>query len=244
MSLERTRTVLVGTSHPGNIGAAARAMRTMGLSRLYLVDPQCEPHDPEAVARAAGALEVLEQARRCPDLDTALRGCRLAFGLSARDRAERHPQQMLRPAAEAAAAEGGTEELAWVFGRERTGLTNTELDRCHYLVRIPADPGYSSLNLAQSVQLVAWELRMAGAGQAALEQVEAADPPASLDTLERFFAHLKEVAGQVGFLDRHNPELTMRRLRNLFRRARPTENEVRMLRGLLSHILDSRRWRS
>ncbi len=241
MSVERTRIVLVGTTHPGNIGATARAMRTMGLTRLELVDPQCDPLDPEALARAARAESVLHEARVHPDLDAALAGCRLVFGLSARSRAERHPQLALRPAAERAAGEGGDEPMAWVFGRERTGLTNAELDRCHFRVQIPADPEYSSLNLAQSVQLVAWELRMAGRqthlGAAAEEQ------PAAADTLERFFDHLEEMAGAVGFLDRHNPELTMRRLRNIYRRARPTEDEVRMLRGLLSHILNPRRWR-
>ncbi len=241
MSLERTRIVLVGTSHPGNIGAAARAMRTMGLARLHLVAPACDPLASEAVARAAGAPELLEQAQVHPDLASSLAGCRAAFGLSARPRSGRQPQRDLRPAAEAAAGEGGTGDLAWVFGRERTGLTNAELDRCHALVRIPADPAYQSLNLAQSVQLVAWELRMAGA-EAAAGPAEA-DPPASVDTLERFFEHLEEAAGRVGFLEGHNPTLTMRRLRNLFRRAQPREDEVRLLRGLLNHILDPRRWR-
>ena len=241
MSLERTRIVLVGTTHPGNIGAAARAMRTMGLARLHLVAPACDPGDAKAVARAAGASELLEQARVYPDLASALAGCRAAFGLSARPRSGRQPQHDLRPAAEAAAGEGGEGDLAWVFGRERTGLTNAELDRCHALVRIPADPAYQSLNLAQSVQLVAWELRMVGTGAAA--GPAEADPPASVDTLERFFEHLEEVAGRVGFLDRHNPALTMRRLRHLFRRAQPREDEVRLLRGLLNHILDPRRWR-
>ncbi|MBK5936254.1 MAG: RNA methyltransferase [Halorhodospira halophila] len=243
MSLERTRIVLVGTTHPGNIGAAARAMRTMGLRDLCLVDPQCDPDDPEAVARAAGAGEVLEQAQRYPDLASALAGCRLAFGLSARIRAERQPRLALRPAAESAAAEGGEGGLAWVFGRERTGLTNAELDHCHYLVQIPTDADYSSLNVAQSVQLVAWELRMAAEVGGALPQPETEEPPAAVDTLERFFVHLEEMAGRVGYLDRHNPALTMRRLRNIFRRARLTEDEVRMLRGLLSHVLNPRRWR-
>ncbi|ABM62559.1 RNA methyltransferase [Halorhodospira halophila] len=242
MSLERTRIVLVGTTHPGNIGAAARAMRTMGLRDLYLVDPQCDPGDPEAVARAAGAGDVLERARTAPDLATALTGCRLAFGLSARSRAERQPRLELRPAAESAVAQGGDGDLAWVFGRERTGLTNAELDHCHYLVQIPTDPDYSSLNVAQSVQLVAWELRMAAAAGGPV-QGQAEEPPAAVDTLERFFDHLEEMAGRVGYLDRHNPALTMRRLRNIFRRAWLTEDEVRMLRGLISHVLNPRRWR-
>jgi len=242
LSLERTRIVLVGTTHPGNIGAAARAMRTMGLRQLHLVDPQCRADDPEAVARAAGADDVLGRARHHADLASALAGCRLAFGLSARSRAERQPRLALRPAAESAAAEGGEGDLAWVFGRERTGLTNAELDHCHYLVQIPTDSDYSSLNVAQSVQLAAWELRMA-AGAGTLPQPEAEEPPAAVDTLERFFGHLEEMAGRVGYLDRHNPALTMRRLRNIFRRARLTEDEVRMLRGLFSHVLNPRRWR-
>ena len=233
MSDERTRIVLVGTTHPGNIGAAARAMRTMGLTELHLVEPACDPHGDEALAQAARAEDVVRGARVHASLESALSGAFLAFGLSARERTEAHPSLALRPAAETAAAEPGEGVLAWVFGRERTGLTNAELDRCHYRVRIPADPGYSSLNLAQSVQLVAWELRMAAGAETAAEPE---DPRAAIDTLEGLFGHLEEVAGEIGFLRRQNPELTMRRLRNLLRRAQPTESEARMLRGLLSHV--------
>ena len=240
MNPDKIRIVLVGTSHPGNIGATARAMRTMGLERLVLVDPQCNPFTEEAVARATSAEPVLRQALVYDDLSAALSGCQLAFGLSARPRAENFNVSELR-AAVAAALDEGSAEQAWVFGRERTGLSNVELDKCHGLVHIPADPQYSSLNLAQSVQLVAWELRMAlmeGDRASALE----GPPPAGVDKLERFFTHLEQTAATVGFLERQNPELTMRRLRNIFRRARPSEDEVRMLRGLLSHVLDSRRW--
>ncbi len=232
------RMVLVGTTHPANVGAAARAMRTMGLHELHLVAPECDPWGPEAVACAAHAEPTLRQAQVHADLDGALGGARLALGLSARARAEQQPQLALRPAAEAAAAEPGEGALAWVFGRERTGLTNPELDRCHYRVQIPADPGYSSLNLAQSVQLVAWEISMASYHGA--PEVEA-EPLATVDTLERLFAHLREAMAEIGFLRRQNPELTMRRLRNIFQRARLTENEVRMLHGLLKHVVEPRR---
>ncbi len=242
MRLEDVRIVLVGTSHPGNIGAAARAMRAMGLERLHLAAPQCDPLDAQACAQAAHGEALLHEAVVHPDLDAALSGCQLAYGLSARRRAERHPVRELRPAAEEAAARAGGEQ-AWVFGRERTGLTNVELDRCHYLVNIPTDPACSSLNVAQSVQLVAWELRMA-AEVAPAAGVAAGPEPAGVDALEHFFGHLEEVAGAVGYLRRQNPELTMRRMRNLFRRAQPADDELRMLRGLFNHILDHRRWSS
>ncbi|MCG5548439.1 RNA methyltransferase [Halorhodospira halochloris] len=236
---DKIRIVLVGTSHPGNIGATARAMRTMGLERLALVEPQCDPLGEEAIARATSAEDVLRQASVHEELGAALSGCRLVYGLSARPRAENYRVSDLRTAVSEAMGEGDAEQ-AWVFGRERTGLSNLELDRCHALVHIPADPQYSSLNLAQSVQLVAWELRMAMASASPI--VCAEEPPAGVDTLERFFAHLEQTATAVGFLQRQNPELTMRRLRNIFRRARPSADEVRMLRGLLSHVLDQRRW--
>lgn len=243
MNPEKIRIVLVGTSHPGNVGATARAMRTMGLQRLILVDPQCDPRVTEAVARATSAEQVLHEAAQYDDLESALSGCQLVYGLSARPRAANYNISDLRPAVTDSVAEGEAEQ-AWVFGRERTGLTNAELDRCHRLVHIPADPQYSSLNVAQAVQLVAWELRMAMA--MAVTRAETGKPegpaPAGVDTLERFFDHLEQATTAVGFLERQNPELTMRRLRNIFRRARPSEEEVRMLRGLLSHVLDHRRW--
>lgn len=244
MRPEDIRIVLVGTSHPGNIGASARAMRTMGLERLVLVDPQCDPFGEEATARAASADQLLHQAVIHDELGAALSGCQLVYGLSARPRAENFTVSDLRSAVGNALAvprsDDGAQQ-AWVFGRERTGLRNTELDRCHALVNIPADPQYNSLNVAQAVQLVAWELRMAMGARPALEE-DGLPPPAGVDTLERFFTHLEQAAEAVGYLQRQNPELTMRRLRNIFRRARPSEEEVRMLRGLLSHVLDQRRW--
>ncbi|MBK1734283.1 hypothetical protein CKO15_03090 [Halorhodospira abdelmalekii] len=256
MEFEHVRIVLVGTTHPGNIGATARAMHTMGLQQLCLVDPQCDPRDDAAVARAARAEAILEQATQHATLAAALSGCQRVYGLSARPRAERYLVNDLRTAALGSAAlraqaeaTGRAEwaEQAWIFGRERTGLSNAELDHCHELVHIPTNPYYSSLNVASAVQLVAWELRMAHHAPHALTGGTGPYPshstPATVDTLERFFDHLEQTATTVGYLERQNPELTMRRLRNIFRRAALGEDEVRMLRGLLSHILDSRRWK-
>ena len=228
------RIVLVGTTHPGNIGAAARAMRTMGLDRLSLVAPREFP-SPEATARAAGADDVLESARVCATLDEALAGCRFVIGASARLRALPWPAVTPREAAPRLLAEGAHGEAAVVFGRESSGLTNEELARCHALLHIPTNPEYSSLNLAMAVQVVAYELRLAALEEGAPEQ-ERTDPLASAEELERFYGHLERTLVAAGFLNPANPRHLMLRLRRLFNRALPEENEVRILRGVLSAL--------
>jgi tRNA/rRNA methyltransferase/tRNA (cytidine32/uridine32-2'-O)-methyltransferase len=233
-ALGRVHVVLVGTTHPGNIGAAARAMKTMGLERLTLVAPLRFP-DPEATTRASGADDLLERARVVDDLDAALAPCRLVVGTSARARSLRWPEWDPRLAArrllEAVGAGG---EVALVFGRERTGLSNAELERCHALVRIPANPDFASLNLAAAVQLMAWELRVAAGDALWGERYEDPDPPATAAELAHLYSHAERALVALEFLDPDNPKQLMRRLRRLCARARPSSREVEILRGILA----------
>ena len=228
------RIVLVETSHPGNIGAAARAMKTMCLKRLVLVNPAEFPH-PDASARASGAVDVLEQAQVVRTLDEALSGCALIAGTSARQRGLGPPVLSPRECMERLHAEAAKgQEVALLFGRERTGLTNEELARCHLLVNIPSNPEYSSLNLAAAVQVLGYESMLArGATPAGAERDE---PPARAEEMEKLYEHIESAALETGFLDPANPKHLMRRIRRLFNRARPDQNEVHILRGLLSAL--------
>jgi len=232
----RVRIVLVDTSHAGNIGAAARAMKNMGLVRLYLVTPRQFPH-ADATARASGADDVLAQTRVCATLDEALAGCSLVMGASARLRHLSVPLLAPRQCATKALSEI-TEtgiECALVFGREHSGLTNDELGRCHYLVNIPTNPEYSSLNLAAAVQVLSYELRMATLGeQTGVVSDADVEPLASAEDMERFYVHLQQTLETIGFLDPKNPRIMMQRLRRLFNRARPNEVEMNILRGILT----------
>ncbi len=234
--LSNVRIVLVGTSHPGNIGAAARAMKTMNLARLYLVAPQDYPC-AEATARASGADDVLANARVCTDLDEALAGCRFVVGTSARRRKLRWPEFEPRECGERVAEEAAAGEVAVLFGRERTGLTNTELERCHALVCIPANPEYSSLNLAAAVQIIAYELALATrVPEAAASGAEKPEQPATADDMARFYDHLEQVLVQTEFLDPEEPKQLMRRLKRLYNRARPNTVEMNILRGILTAV--------
>lgn len=237
MNFAAIRIVLVETTHPGNIGAAARAMKTMGFSRLILVNPTQYPHH-EASARAAGADDVLAQAKVVADLDAALAGCQWVIGSSARPRGISAPELDPRAGMAQVLTAGADTEIALVFGRERCGLTNDELDRCHYLVRIPSNPDYSSLNLAAAVQVLCYELRMAALAHTA--SVNAEPPPAPTEELEGFYGHLQTVLLATGFLDPANPRHLMRRLRRLFNRARPDQREINILRGILTSIQQRR----
>ncbi len=230
----RLRVVLVGTQHPGNIGSAARALKTMGLSRLVLVAPERYPH-PDAAALAAGADDLLATAPVHATLAEAVADCTLVLGCTARSRRVPLPEQGPREAAAAALAEaraGG--EVALVFGRERTGLENEELQLCHGAVHIPANPGYSSLNLAAAVQVLAWEVRMAVLGQDGAAAVAPRDPPASHAQLEGLFEQLAQALDEIDFHKGRAPESAMRKLRRLFLRARLDAREVRLLRGVLA----------
>lgn len=232
------RVVLVGTTHPGNIGASARAMKTMGLGELVLVRPKQYPC-AEATAMASGADDVLYRARVVDDFEQALVGCVLVVGASARRRGLSCPELEPRAAARRLLDTAARAPVALVFGRESSGLSNDELDRCHFMVRIPADPDYASLNLAASVQVLAYELRMAALEDRPPEIPEALPAPA--EDLERFYDHLQAVLLEVGFLDPANPRHLMRRLRRLFNRARPDDNEINILRGILTAIQGRRR---
>ncbi|MFP6848940.1 MAG: tRNA (cytosine(32)/uridine(32)-2'-O)-methyltransferase TrmJ [Pseudomonas sp.] len=244
--LENIRVVLVNTSHPGNIGGAARAMKNMGLSQLVLVDPQDFP-SAEAVARASGAADILDSARVVGTLEEALVGCRLVLGTSARDR--HIPWPMLEPrecgVAACEQAQQGA-QVALVFGREYAGLTNEELQRCHFHVHIPSDPAFSSLNLAAAVQVLAYEVRMAWLAAEELPLrpevvVEQDDEPVTADELESFYAHLEQALIEIKFLDPVRPRRLMSRLRRLYGRSSVSKLEMNILRGILTETIKAAR---
>jgi len=222
------RFVLFETSHPGNIGAAARALRVMDWHELVLVRPHAFPH-ADATAMAAGADDILEGARVCETLEEALAGAGIVFGTSARRRRLDWPEQNARQAGAFAAASG--EPVAFLFGRERTGLTNEELDACHYLLHVPTAADYGSLNLAQAVQIFAYELRMATLAHP--EPAPPEEPMPAHEDMARFYEHLESSLTDIGFLDPDNPRLLMRRLRRFFARSRPSALELNILRGIL-----------
>jgi TrmH family RNA methyltransferase len=232
--LQKIRIVLVEPTHPGNIGAVARAMKNMGLVQLALVNPQQFPH-ADATARASGADDILAAADCWPDLDQALSGCSLVIGASARLRSLRIPPLDARQCAQLSVSEAARSEVALLFGREHSGLTNEELGRCHYLMHIPSNAEFSSLNLAAAVQVMGYELRMAClAGVSAGEAEDPQELPASAEEMARFYTHLQQTLEEIGFLDPQNPRMMMRRLRRLFNRARPNQVEMNILRGILT----------
>lgn len=234
--LDQIRIVLVNTSHTGNMGSAARAMKTMGLSQMVLVDPQALP-DGNANALAAGASDILANARVVATLDEAIADCGLVIGTSARSRTLSWPMLDPREAGEKLVAEGVQHPVALVFGRERTGLTNDELQKCHYHVAIPANPEYSSLNLAMAVQTLCYEVRM----HWLLQQEQAGDSGMaveypSAEQLEGFYQHLEQTLLKTGFITDDHPGQVMNKLRRLFNRARPEAVELNILRGILTSV--------
>ncbi|WP_290887912.1 RNA methyltransferase [Arenimonas sp.] len=238
--LPNLRIVLVGTQHPGNIGSAARAMKTMGLSALHLVAPERFP-DPEANTLAAGADDLLAGAPVHADLDGALAGCQLVVGTSARRRHVPLPELSPREAAQRLVEAVGQGPVALLFGRERTGLENAELQRCHYTVGIPTDPGFSSLNLAAAVQVLSYELRLAVLARAGDALASGrpmpppdVEPPATADELEGYFRHLDQALHDIDFHKGKPPEMVMSRLRRLYLRAGLDAREVKILRGILA----------
>jgi TrmH family RNA methyltransferase len=233
MSLEGVRTVLVEPTHPGNVGAAARALWAMGLSDLALVAPQHGPDDQEAVARAAGGRECLAAATVHEGLDAAIAPATLVLATTARGRDNGWPALDVRTAAGRAADElaaGG--RVAWLFGRESSGLTNAEVERAHAVVHIPANPEYPVLNLSQAVQIVAWELRSA-VMEADIPATEPEEAPAPAGAVEGLLGHLETAATEWGYLDPERRAPVERRLRRLLARTRPTAEEVNLLRGIL-----------
>ena len=240
--LDNVRIVLVQPTHPGNIGGVARAMKTMCLSALYLVDP-VDYLGQEARARAGGSQDVLLRARRCGSLEQALTNCRLVIGTSARTRSIPWPTLDPGIGAERLLAEARHGPVALVFGREKTGLSNAELDQCQYMVGIPTNSEYGSLNLACAVQIMGYELLCVcrrRASTPASPAREAAVPLAQREDIERFYRHLEEVMVESGFLDPAKPRRLMRRLYRLFNRACLDENEVNILRGILTAV--QQRW--
>jgi TrmH family RNA methyltransferase len=229
--LAEIRVVLARTSHPGNIGAAARAMKTMGLSQLVLVDPAVFPNS-QADAMASGALDVLEHARVCGSLEEALSDTTLALGVSARRRDIVSEVLMPGEAASRLLAEAQGGAVALVFGNETSGLSNEELSLCHALVTIPANPEYSSLNLAAAVQVLSYEVRQRWLGHATWPQPEIA--AATGDELEKFYGHLETALADLDFLNPGSPGKLMLKLRRLFARTRLAKEEVNILRGILT----------
>jgi tRNA (cytidine32/uridine32-2'-O)-methyltransferase len=232
--LRAVRIVLVDTSHPGNIGAAARAMKTMCLDRLVLVRPAQHP-SAEASARASGAADVLHRAQVCRDLPEALEGCGFVVGASARQRSLPWPLLAPRACGERVAAEAADGEVALLFGNEQSGLANDELKHCHALVQIPTNPDYGSLNLAMAVQVLCYEIMVAAGGEGRLPTQREA-PLARAEDMDRFFSHLERALAQSGFLNPANPRHLMQRLRRLFNRAELDENELNILRGILTAL--------
>lgn len=225
------RIVLVSTTHPGNIGAAARAMKNMGLHDLYLVNPRLFP-DAEALARASGADDILANAIVTSDLATALQGCQSVYATSVRERALQWPTLSPRQVAQQIQALTSSQSIAIVFGREHAGLTNEELDLCQYQIQIPSNPDFSSLNLAAAVQVICYELFVAASES---NSVFSSDPEwITQEELEGLFLHWEQVLIETGFLNPHNPGQVMRRLRRLFARTRIEKSELKVLRGILS----------
>lgn len=254
MSLENIRIVMINTSHPGNIGAAARVMKNMGLKRLYLVEPKSFPNY-EATAMASGADDLLSQAVVCSSFEQALEGCHLVLGTTARERKIQHEFLDAREAGILSAEESVQYEVALVFGRERTGLTNDETGLCHKLINIPTNPEYSSLNVASAVQIVTYELMMSlraqknkddfwavsGSGSGSEPGVEhnkikteSGVEYASSENMQRFYQHLEQTLIDIDFLKiKQSPQL-MPKLRHIYNRVRLEQEELNILRGILS----------
>ncbi len=241
----RLRFVLVETSRAGNIGSAARAMKTMGFSELVLVNPR-DPQavqDPEAIALASGATDVLAGARIVGSLDEALAGCNFSVALSARLREFSPPLFEPRPLAQQLAADAGL-RAALVFGNERFGLSNEQVEKCSALVTVPANPDYSSLNLSQAVQVLAYECRMAGNSDApAAPAIGFRGEPAGAEQIEGMFRHLEQALVEIDFLDPQNPKKLMPRLRRLFARTGLEVEEVNILRGIATQLIEKRKRR-
>lgn len=230
--LNNIRIVLCHTSHPGNIGSTARAMKTMGLSRLYLVNPKHFP-DGQAKSLAVSATDVLDNAVVTASLEEAIADCHFVIGVSGKERSLSQEVMNVREAAIKTSEIASGQQVALVFGTEQSGLTTAEANCCHVLATIPANPEYTSLNLAQAVQIMCYECRIAVTGG----QIHYDEKPAELatqDELERFYVHLKEVLTLIGYLNPKAPKKLFDRLRRLYARARLEKEEVNLLRGILT----------
>ncbi|MDP1559543.1 MAG: RNA methyltransferase [Nitrosomonas sp.] len=229
--LDNVRIILSHTSHPGNIGAAVRAMKTMGLTSLYLVNPKSFP-DKAADIRAVGARDILDQVQICTDMDQALDGTMMAAAVTARARGLPHECFDSRQGAQALLDYARMHPVALLFGAETAGLTTAEVSKCQMTIHIPTNPDYSSLNLASAVQVMAYELRMAL--PAVEQQPHLPRMPAAFKDIELFYQHLEQVMVRTNFLNPEEPKRLMQRMRRLFSRARLEKDEVNILRGILS----------
>lgn len=246
---DRIRFVLVAPSHPGNIGAAARAIKTMGFTRLVVVDPRYADYreQADAIALATGASDVLAASESCETLVRALTGVTTAYAMTGYDREFGPPLIDMRSAAldtAAVLANDAESEVAFVFGTERDGLLNEDVERCQFSCAIPADPEFSSLNLAQAVQVAAYECQLALRSEPGVQPAQTRfaenEVPASVDSLESFYAHFERAMAAIGYFDPSEPKHLMARLRRLFNRARPTPTELDILRGISAAIIESR----
>jgi len=237
MSLNNIRIVMDQTYHPGNIGAAARAMKNMGLSSLYLINPRCFPDD-EATSRAAGALDILEGATVVSSLDEAILDCSLVIGTSARSRSFPRPVLSAKDSAAQLVTEAENGPVALLFGRERMGLESKQLERCHFHTEIPANPDYPILNVSSAIQILCYEIWQYENGEK-LRVKDASEENIlypSLKETELFHEHLEETLRDTGFLNDIHQGEAMNRLIRLANRVRPEQKELRMLRGILNSI--------
>jgi len=232
-TLANIRIVLIQTSHPGNIGSAARAMKTMGLSELYLVNPKSFPDD-QAVTMSSNATDILDNATVVNSVQDALVGCRLVVGTSARyERTLAWDILDPRECSQELVKEAHTGTVAILFGRENSGLTNDELALCHHLVHIPTNPDYSSLNLASAVQILSYECRVASQANSEMTKSET-EEVVTVDAMEGYYKHLETAMIESSFLDPENPKHLMTRLRRLYGRVKVTPSELNILRGMLA----------
>lgn len=232
------RIVMVETTHPGNIGAAARAMKTMGQRQLYLVKPKLFP-SVEVTARAAGADDILARAVVCDSLEEAVQDCVLVAGTTARNRTIPWPVKTPREGAAGIIAATASGPVAVVFGRESSGLDNRELELCNLAIQIPADPAFSSLNIAAAIQIICYELRLALMEDDSIETRQDRIPAASAEQMQLFYEHLETCMTEVGYHDPAVPRSLMRRLKRLFNRARLDRDEMNILRGFLSAVQET-----
>ena len=229
---------MVETSHPGNIGAAARAMKTMGISELILVEPKSFP-DPVAFARSSGAADVLDKAQVCPSLAEAIADCQIVVGITARSRKLSAPVVSPRGLVQKMSCEFSTSQVGWVFGRERNGLSNEEIDLCNVVCTIPANPQYGSLNIAAAIQILCYEWYAARSEDSYSNRFVANDAEslALQNEKEGFYEHLWQVLSKIDFLDNKNPLPLQRKIRRMFDRAQLSSADINILRGILKNVL-------
>ena len=230
--------IMVETSHPGNIGAAARAMKTMCLHQLALVAPKSYP-DPVAFARSSGAADVLENAKVYSSLTEAIAQCQIVVGITARSRRLSAPVVTPKQLIQQMHAEYQSLQVGWVFGRERNGLSNEEIDLCNVVCTIPSNAEYGSLNIAAAIQVLCyeWYASQSGANEEVIQQQVVNDPLAPIAEREGFYEHLWQALAKIEFLDKDNPSPLQRKLRRLFDRSQLSSAEINILRGILKNVI-------